>query len=111
MKPFRQSVYVKATGRSHQHSTKRKTGKEKHLENNWGDGDIPEDLGSDESLYVVNSTQGKRKYFSDVLVESSDAEATTIKFQLDTGATCSTLTLSDYQKLTPTINQNNDKLN
>ena len=39
---------------SHQHLTKRKTGKEKHLENNWGDGDIPEDLSSDESLYVVN---------------------------------------------------------
>ena len=71
---------------SHQHSTKRKTGKEKqdvcYLENNRGDGDIPEDLSSDESLYVVNSTQGKCKYFSDVLVESGDAEATTIHSSL-----------------------------
>ena len=97
-------VCISRPQESHQHSTKRKTGKEKqdvhHLENNRGDGDIPEDLSSDESLYVVNSIQGKRKYFSDVLVESGDAEATTIKYQLDTGATCSTLTLSDYQKLT-----------
>ena len=97
-------VCMSSPQESQQHSTKRKTWKEKqdvhHLENNRGDGDIPEDLSSDESLYVVNSTQGKHKYFSDVLVESSDAEATTIKFQLDTGATCSTLTFSDYQKLT-----------
>ncbi|EDO42408.1 predicted protein [Nematostella vectensis] len=56
---------------------------------------------SNDSLYIIQSNQKKRQYFAQVLAVTGDKTARqSIKFQLDTGATCSTLSLNDYNKLT-----------
>ena len=62
-----------------------------------------EDLDSDESIYHIQqgSKQSKRQYFAKLDVQS-DKGSKQIKFQLDTGASCSTLTEADYSKITST---------
>ena len=84
--------------------SKKKLGKDKqdvrHLGDDSCSSENSENLSSDESLYTIDSTHKKSKYFADVLVEEDTKASTPIRFQLNTGATCSTLTLSDYQKLT-----------
>ena len=61
----------------------------------------PDELSTDESIYKVQTTRTKTQYFAEVLVTANDKKkGTLIKFQLDTGATCSTISLEDYQKLT-----------
>ena len=46
--------------------------------------------------------QASNQFLADVhvLPPGGDKQALPLKFQLDTGATCSTLTLADYHKLT-----------
>ena len=61
----------------------------------------PDELSTDESIYKVQTTRSKTQYFAEVLVTANDKKkGTLIKFQLDTGATCSTISLEDYKKLT-----------
>jgi hypothetical protein len=72
----------------------------RQLEDNTG-GDDSEDLSSDESVYALESRKKKKQYFAEVVTATEDnASQQIIKFQLDTGATCSTLTPTDYKKLT-----------
>ena len=57
---------------------------------------------SDDSIYTVtvNTDGQRRQYFVELAVESPARDQTeTVRFQLDSGATCSTLRLADYQKL------------
>ena len=61
------------------------------------DDDECEQSDSDQSIYMVQSTE-KKRYFTNVLFKTPDGDKK-IKLQLDTGATCSTLTLTDYEKL------------
>ena len=72
----------------------------------------PDELSTDESIYKVQTTGTKTQYFAEVLVmANNNNEGTLIKFQLDTGATCSTISLEDYQKLTNQApQQSNTKL-
>jgi hypothetical protein len=52
-------------------------------------------------LYALESRKKKKQYFAEVVTATEDnASQQIIKFQLDTGATCSTLTPTDYKKLT-----------
>ncbi|XP_048579057.1 uncharacterized protein LOC125560763 [Nematostella vectensis] len=63
--------------------------------------DDDDEFSSNDSLYTIQSNQKKRQYFAQVLAVTGDKTARqSIKFQLDTGATCSTLSLNDYNKLT-----------
>ena len=57
-----------------------------------------EDDISDASIYNVNS--GKKQFFSNVTVSNGKVKVVAIKFQLDTGASCSTLTHADYKMKT-----------
>lgn len=64
---------------------------------------------SEGSLYNLDNKEKKRKYFAQVLVSTQDQVTQhPIKFQLDTGATCCTLSYDDYQKIT---SRNPDKSN
>lgn len=68
--------------------------------------EIPSD--SDDSIYNVNS-RNKRKYIAELEVSTLDKTSTeVVKFQIDTGATCSTLREKDYRKLT---DQDSDESN
>ena len=53
---------------------------------------------SDTSIYTL-STQEKSQYFTQVQVTTPKGEKKPLKFQLDTGTSCSTLTLQDYKQL------------
>ena len=60
------------------------------------DGDASD---SDESIYMVYS-KTKQQYFVELAVDTPTRDETkTIRFQLDSGATCSTMKLVDYQQL------------
>ncbi|XP_038055836.1 uncharacterized protein K02A2.6-like [Patiria miniata] len=63
------------------------------------DGD---ESGSDESIYTVQS-KPKQQYSVELAVETPTRDLTkTIRFQLDSGATCSTMKLTDYKQLSDT---------
>ena len=53
---------------------------------------------SDDSIYTVSSGE-RKQYFSELTVQGTDNKQVTVKFQVDSGATCSTLTLTDYRQL------------
>ena len=60
-----------------------------------------EDTGdSDESIYSLHHTRpGRKQYYVEVAIETPSKDKTVpIRFQLDSGASCSTLRLSDYKK-------------
>ena len=56
---------------------------------------------SDESIFSLQSPRQKKKYITEILVIPNKTEDNIlIKFQVDTGASCSTITLKDYKKIT-----------
>ena len=56
---------------------------------------------SDESIYSLQSPRQKKKHITEILVTANKTEDNIlIKFQVDTGASCSTITLKDYKKIT-----------
>ena len=64
---------------------------------------------SDDSIYTISS--GKAQYFVKVAVETPEDTEVNIEFQLDTGATCSTLTMKDYNKISSApLKKSNAKL-
>ena len=73
----------------------------------------PDELSSDESIFTLLTPQkDKKQYVALVLVSANKEEKpVSIKFQVDTGASCSTLTLRDYKRITSTIpDQSSTKL-
>jgi len=59
---------------------------------------------SDESIYSQQSPRQKKQYITETLVTTKKTEDNIpIKFQVDTGASCSTITLKDYKKITREI--------
>lgn len=60
------------------------------------------DSSSDESVYMVG-TQAKKQYYVKLVVESPHQENVPLRFQIDSGATCSTMNLTDYNKLTSQV--------
>ncbi|XP_038055820.1 uncharacterized protein LOC119727829 [Patiria miniata] len=61
-----------------------------------------DESGSDESIYTVQS-KPKQQYSVELAVETPTRDLTkTIRFQLDSGATCSTMKLTDYKQLSDT---------
>ena len=63
---------------------------------------------SDDSLFHIISSPAKTQYFANVHMRSEDDKTAMIKVQLDTGATCSTITLRDYHKITHAPMQHSD---
>ena len=56
---------------------------------------------SDESIYSLQNKNEKRKFCAKVMVKADDSkEPQPIIFQLDTGASCSTISLKDYSQIT-----------
>ena len=65
--------------------------------------EVEDDYDSEESIYNINEDQNshRRQYFTKLEVKlNKQAKSTPIRFQLDSGATCSTMTMLDYQRLT-----------
>ena len=57
------------------------------------------DSDCDESIYTVQS-KPKQQYFTELAVETPTGDqAKCTRFQLDSGATCSTTRMEDYKKL------------
>lgn len=55
---------------------------------------------SDESIYVLGSLSDRKQYHADICLSiPGDSVKTTCRFQIDTGASCSTLALADYKHL------------
>ena len=55
---------------------------------------------SEASIYRLQDTRAKTQFFSELKMQVPGEGMKTVRFQLDTGASCSTLTLTDYNKLT-----------
>ena len=55
---------------------------------------------SEESIYAVQPSSEKTQFYTEVKVAAPDGSQHKVKFQLDTGASCSTLSLKDYERLT-----------
>ena len=60
-----------------------------------------EPASSDESIYALDPLSDRKHYYANIHVSSLEGQkALTLKFQIDTGASCSTLALVDYKRLT-----------
>ncbi|XP_038060249.1 uncharacterized protein K02A2.6-like [Patiria miniata] len=60
-----------------------------------------DDLSSDESIYNIHTVSKGTQYFVNLQTRPrSGGTPAVLKFQIDTGATCSTLRLQDYQRVT-----------
>jgi len=57
-----------------------------------------DDLDSDDSIYQLQDGS-KKQYFAKLTLETENGPAQ-LKLQLDTGASCSTMTIADYRKIT-----------
>ena len=67
---------------------------------------------SNKSIYSLQSPGQKKQYITEILVTANKTKDNIpIKFQVDTGASCSTITLKDYKKIThETLEKSNVKL-
>jgi len=70
----------------------------------------PDELSSDESIFTIHAPKrDEKQYGASVLVSANKEEkAVPTKFQVDTGASCSTLTLRDHKRITSTIPDQSD---
>ena len=60
-----------------------------------------EPASSDESIYTLDLLSDRKHYYANIHVSPLGGQkALTLKFQIDTGASCSTLALVDYKRLT-----------
>ena len=60
-----------------------------------------EPASSDESIYALDPLSDCKHYYADIHVSPLGGQkALTLKFQIDTGASCSTVALVDYKRLT-----------
>ena len=60
-----------------------------------------EPASSDESIHALDPLSDRKHYYADIHVSPLGGQkALTLKFQIDTGASCSTLALVDYKRLT-----------
>ena len=63
--------------------------------------DVTDELSSDESIYTARATKDTNNYAVEIYVSARKSEAAIpLKFQIDTGASCSTMTLQDFKKIT-----------
>ena len=61
---------------------------------------IEADSASDESIYSLGSLLDRKQYYTDIQISTpGDDTHHSVKFQIDTGATCSTLALKDYNQI------------
>ena len=59
-----------------------------------------EAVSSDESIYVLRSLSDRKHYYADVRLSiPGDSTKIVCKFQIDTGASCSTLAFADYKRI------------
>ena len=60
-----------------------------------------EAVSGDESIYALRSLSDRKHYHADVRLSTpGDSTKITCKFQIDTGASCSTLAFADYKYIT-----------
>ena len=70
----------------------------------------PDELSSNESIFTLHAPKrDKKQYIASVLMSAvKEEKAVPIKLQVDTGASCSTLTLRDYKRITSTVPDQSD---
>ena len=61
-----------------------------------------EDYESDDSIYSLSATTGRRQYFARLKVQvlSKESSPIPLRVQLDSGATCSVMSIDDYRRIT-----------
>ena len=60
-----------------------------------------EPASSDESIYALDPLSSQNHFYADVQISApGDRSLKTQQFQIDTGATCCTLSLADYRRVT-----------
>ena len=60
-----------------------------------------EAVSSNESIYALRSLSDRKHYHADVRLSTpGDSTKIACKFQIDTGASCSTLAFADYKHIT-----------
>ena len=80
---------------------KKKSKDERQRVNQLIENGASDEPDSDESIFSLQSPRQKKKYITEILVTANKTEDNIlIKFQVDTGASCSTITLKDYKKMT-----------
>ena len=68
-----------------------------------------EDLSNHESIRTLTTVKGRAQYFIALDVQlKKDGKTVPLRVQVDSGATCSTMTLADYRKLTDTMPPKSD---
>ena len=81
----------------------------KHQQVNQLQDQPPDELSSNESIFMLHAPKrDKKQYIALVLVSANKKEAVLTKFQVATGASCSTLTLKDYKRITSAIPDQSD---
>ena len=91
---------------------KKKSKDERQRVNQLSENGALDEPDSDQSIYSLQSPGQKKQYITEILVTVNKTEDNIpIKFQVDTGASCSTITLKDYKKIThETLEKSNGKL-
>ena len=93
----------KITGKPHRHKAPIANGKVRYI---GLEQPTEEPASSDESIYALSSLSDRKQFYADIHISTltgcSKNEPLTCKFQIDTGATCSTLALADYKRIANT---------
>lgn len=88
---------------------KKKPGKHQRV-NQLQQDQPPDELCPDERIFTLHTPKkDEKQYVASVLVSANkEQKPVPAKFQVDTGALCSTLTLRDYKRITSTIPDQSD---
>ena len=102
----------RSTPKQSNEKPKKKSKDERQRVNQLNENGASDEPDSDESIFSMQSPRQKKKYITEILVTANKTEDNIlIKFQVDTGASCSTITLKDYKKIThETLEKSNVKL-
>ena len=102
----------RSTPKQSNEKPKKKSKDERQRVNQLNENGASDEPDSDESIFSLQSPRQKKKYITEILVIPNKTEDNIlIKFQVDTGASCSTITLKDYKKIThETLEKSNVKL-
>jgi len=80
---------------------KKKSKDERQRVNQLNESAASDEPDSNESIYFLQSPGQEKQYITEILVTANKTEDNIpIKCQVDTGASCSTITLKDHKKIT-----------
>ena len=111
-KKNRLAKVCRSTPKQSNEKPKKKSKDERQRVNQLSENGALGEPDSNKSIYSLQSPGQKKQYITEILVTANKTKDNIpIKFQVDTGALCSTITLKDYKKIThETLEKSNVKL-